>query len=177
MADPFVAQIELFAFNFAPKGWMFCNGQLLAISHYQALFSLIGNTFGGDGMTTFGLPDLRGRAPFGGTTELGAFIGQETEALLSANMPQHRHALFSTAANGNTEAPASDTFLAGTQGVGHALPGGTYDVDMFATNSASTTMSPYALAATGASQPHNNMMPYLTLNFCISMGGQYPPRG
>jgi microcystin-dependent protein len=175
MADPFVAEIRMFAGSFAPKGWATCDGQLLPISQNTALFSLLGTYYGGDGKSTFGLPNLTGSAPMGqgqgqGLSErsLGEASGSDTVTLLSSEMPLHPHALqadsFDTG-DGRTPGPAFS--LAKTS------PGNAYQ-------SATTPlvqMNLQALAITGQSLPHNNMMPFLTVFFIIAMQGIFPPRG
>ncbi|HEY2069738.1 MAG TPA: tail fiber protein [Rhizomicrobium sp.] len=176
MSQPYVAQIELFSFSFAPKGWSLCQGQTLQIAQNQALFALLGTAFGGNGQTTFALPDFRGRAPIGGTNPLGAQAGEETHTLLSDEIPIHTHTFSVASANGNVDTPAGNTTLAGTKGVGNSIPGGAYDVDMFVNQPPNSTMAAQTLATAGASQPHNNMMPFVALNFCIALSGVYPSR-
>jgi len=174
MSEPFVAEIRIFAGNFAPRGWAFCNGQLLPISQNTALFSLIGTTYGGDGRTTTALPNLEGRAPMQpgrgpGLTDrrLGQRGGVETVTLTEAQMPNHSHTM---RADGSTGGP-----LGG--GANAADP-----VDNFlgATvkyqSSSSSPVSMEELSHTGGSQAHNNMQPYLTMNFIIALVGLYPSR-
>lgn len=174
MSDPFVAEIRIFPFNFAPTGWAMCNGQLLPISQNTALFSLLGTMYGGDGKSTFGLPDLQGNAPmFWGQGpglslyDQGQIGGSESVTLLQSEIPTHTHQASGVSGSGPTS-PASATW--GT-GAGRTPPptyfGGSPNVIMAAT----------ALGIAGASLPHNNMQPYLTLNFCIAMQGIFPPRG
>lgn len=169
MADPFVAEIRIFPFNFAPKGWAWCNGQLLPISQNTALFSLLGTYYGGDGKSTFALPNLEGSVPIhqgqgSGLSEyfLGQQGGSETVTLLNTEMPSHGHSLSASTSAGDTNL-ASAAFT----GTGSAI---------YAPASALVPMSLQSLAPTGASFPHNNMMPYLTLNFNIAMQGVFPPR-
>jgi microcystin-dependent protein len=173
MADPFVAEIRIFPFAFAPKGWAFCDGQLLPLSQNTALFSLLGTTYGGDGKSTFALPDLQGRAPMHpgqgpglSLHDLGETGGSETVALLQNEMPLHAHALRANTldvADTNVPSPSAS----------HALStGGTLYQP-----TANTQLAPQAVMPAGSSFPHNNMQPYLTLNFNIAMQGVFPPRG
>lgn len=170
MSEPFIAEIRIFAGNFAPRGWAFCDGQLLPISQNTALFSLIGTTYGGDGRSTTALPNLQGRAPMHpgrgpGLTDrrLGQRGGVEMVTLTEAQMPQHTHTMFGSEERGDT-----------TNAVGNYLGAGT---DMFATSSTSgTTLAEAVLPNTGGSQAHNNMQPFLTMNFIIALVGLYPSR-
>ncbi len=165
MATPFLGEIKIFTFNFAPRGWALCNGQILPINQNQALFSLLGTTYGGNGQTTFALPNLQGRMPVhvGGGIPLGQSGGAETETLLPAQMPGHSHAVKCSSNAGSATDP-SNAYWAVT-------PGSAYGA---APNAA---MAPQAIAATGGGQPHNNMPPYLALNFCIALQGIFPARG
>jgi microcystin-dependent protein len=179
MADPFVAEIRIFGFNFAPKGWAFCDGQLLPLSQNTALFSLLGTTYGGNGKSNFALPDLQGRTPMqpgqgAGMSQrfLGETSGSETVTLLESEIPVHTHAMMARGAPGATTdpqgaAPANMSWV--SQGSFGAVRG--YSDQVPANTSMSNT-----LAITGGSQPHNNMQPYLTLNFCIALQGVFPPR-
>lgn len=172
MADPFVAEIRIFPFNFAPKGWAFCNGQLLPISQNTALFSLLGTTYGGDGKSTFSLPDMQGNAPMHpgqgpGLSQhfLGEAGGTETVTLLESEMPTHSHSLMASVQEAGSRLPANETFASGVGGIAqYAAPG------------ALTPLSPSAVTPSGGSAPHNNMQPYLTLNFNIALQGVFPPR-
>jgi len=173
MADPFVAEIRIFPFNFAPKGWAFCNGQLLPISQNTALFSLLGTTYGGDGKSNFALPDLTGRAPMHpgqgpglSLYDLGQTGGSDTVTVLDSEMPSHTHALAASSQPGEDASPGGELLA---RSVGASL----YQTT---TNSSIVQMAPQALAVGGASLPHNNLMPYLTLNFCIALQGVFPPR-
>lgn len=169
MADPFVAEIRIFPFNFAPTGWAFCNGQLISISQNTALFALLGTVYGGDGKSTFALPDLEGRAPMHpgqgqglSLRDLGETSGAEAITLLQSEIPVHTHSLVavnttSLSTNPTNNFPAKATMYSKT-----------------ATNL--VNMAPQALAPAGGSLPHNNMQPYLTLNFCIAMQGVFPQR-
>lgn len=167
MAQPYVGEIRLFAGNFAPAGWMFCEGQLLPISEYDTLFNLIGTTFGGDGQSTFALPDLRGRIPVhqGSSFTLGESGGVETVTLTVSQIPSHSHPLL---ASGN---PASATAVG--SGVLPAItPAAT--ITAYGTDIPTTTMSPQAVSSVGGSQPHTNFQPYLCVNYIISMFGIFP---
>lgn len=170
--DPFVAEIRIFGFNFAPTGWALCAGQLLPISQNTALFSLLGTTYGGDGRTTFALPDLQGRVPIFwgqgpglGSYFLGEQAGEQNITLLESEIPTHRHTLSASARTATARQPAGNYPAAG-QGVGM------YDADTQPT----TTMSASMTTPAGGSLPHNNMMPYLTVNLCIALQGVFPPR-
>jgi microcystin-dependent protein len=174
MADPFVAEIRIFPFNFAPKGWAFCNGQLLPISQNTALFSLLGTTYGGDGKSTFALPDLEGSAPMHpgqgpglSLHDLGETGGSETVTLLQSEIPVHTHTMNGNPFPANVQAPSAARALATSSGGVAYRP---------STGSATTTMAPEALSPTGGNQPHNNLQPYLTLNFNIALQGVFPPR-
>jgi microcystin-dependent protein len=171
MADPFVAEIRIFPFNFAPKGWAWCNGQLLPLSQNTALFSLLGTTYGGDGKSNFALPDLQGSAPMHpgqgpglSLHDLGETGGSETVTLLESEIPAHSHAVSASQADGTDQTPVGEKLATGI-GVGqYAAPG------------ALLTLSPSALTPAGGDQPHNNMMPYLTFYFNIALQGVFPPR-
>ena len=175
MSSPFVAEIRMFAGNFAPKGWAQCNGQLLPISQNTALFSLLGTTYGGDGKSNFALPNLQGSAAMHwgqSTTGTQYFIGQtggETSVtLLDSEMPQHTHALQASAHVANLNNPGPANALArSTPAMIYKVPAGAAPPQ---------PLAPGVLTPAGGSQPHNNLMPYLTLNFCIAMQGVFPPR-
>jgi microcystin-dependent protein len=169
--DPFVAEIRIFPFNFAPKGWAFCDGQLLPLSQNTALFSLLGTTYGGDGKSNFALPNMQGNAPMHpgqgpglSLHDLGETGGSETVALLESEIPAHSHNLQVSKSDAVEPAPGGQEFAKGAGVNAYAVPG------------ALTNMADQALAPAGGDQPHNNMMPYLTLNFSIALQGVYPPR-
>jgi len=172
--DPFVAEIRIFPFNFAPKGWAWCDGQLMPLSQNTALFSLLGTTYGGDGKSNFALPDLQGRAPMHpgqgpglSLHDLGETGGSETVSLLESEIPSHAHALMASTQPGEDPAPGPSEALA--RSVGASL----YQT---VTNTNIVQLSPNALAPAGGDGPHNNMQPYLTFYFCIALQGVYPPR-
>lgn len=177
MADPFVAEIRIFPFNFAPKGWAWCDGQLMPLSQNTALFSLLGTTYGGDGKSNFALPDLQGRAPMHpgqgpglSLHDLGESGGSETVSLLESEIPAHSHTLRSSAEDADADNPAPTNTTGGSAGVSLYLGAPNQVV-------VSSQLSPNALAPAGGDQPHNNMMPYLTFFFCIALQGVFPPRG
>jgi microcystin-dependent protein len=174
MADPFVAEIRIFPFTFAPKGWAWCNGQLLPISQNTALFSLLGTTYGGDGKSTFALPDMQGNAPMHpgqgpglSLHDLGETGGSETVTLLESEIPSHSHTLNALAAAGNRTTPVANSITRVAGATPYLAPA----------NAQLAVMSPNALVLAGGDQPHNNMQPYLTLNFNIALQGVFPPRG
>ena len=176
MADPFVAEIRIFPFNFAPKGWAFCDGQLLPLSQNTALFSLLGTIYGGDGKSTFALPDLQGNAPMHpgqgpglSLYDLGQTGGTEAVTLLQSEMPAHAHNVGqATVTNGNSLTPVNSTWATTPSGRGF----------LFVYNSGPPTAKMLAdsILPTGGSLPHSNMQPYLTLNFCIALQGVFPAR-
>lgn len=166
MAEPFLAETRIMSFNFAPKGWAMCNGQFLPINQNQGLFALLGTTFGGNGMTTFALPDLRGRTPihFGNGYTLGQRGGEAAHTLSNAEMPQHNHILQGKSDAVSTNIPGSANFL------GITAPNLVYSGQ----NQNFTGMNAASVSSIGGSQPHINMQPYLTLNFCIALQGLFP---
>lgn len=167
MGQPFVGEIRMVGFNFAPAGWAFCNGQLLAIAENDALFALIGTTYGGDGQVTFGLPNLQGRMPVhqGSGYVMGQAAGSETVTLTSGQLPVHSHAALAQTASGNLPTPGGAVWAASTLNQ-YAGPGTTPNATMNAGN----------LLSTGGNQPHENMSPFLTINFVISLFGIFPQR-
>jgi len=171
MADPFVAEIRIFPFNFAPKGWAFCDGQILPLSQNTALFSLLGTTYGGNGQSNFALPNLQGSAPMHPSQgpglslhDLGETGGSETETLIESEMPFHSHGVSVSTSDGTSQSPAGERLASGI-GIAH-----------YAAPNNLTQLSPQVIPPVGGSQPHNNMQPFLTLNFCIALQGVYPPR-
>jgi microcystin-dependent protein len=172
--DPFVAEIRILPFNFAPKGWALCNGQLLPISQNTALFSLLGTTYGGDGKSTFALPDLQGSTPMQqgqgpGLSQrfLGEQGGEQSVTLLVTEIPSHPHNAIAGTGGTSAPTPVGNVWASGLKsGPSVYSPSGANDV----------AMSPAATSISGGSLPHNNMMPYLTLNFCIALQGVFPQR-
>jgi microcystin-dependent protein len=169
MADPFVAEIRIFPFNFAPKGWAWCNGQLLPISQNTALFSLLGTTYGGDGKSTFALPDLQGRVPMHpgqgpglSLHDLGETGGSQAVTLLLSEIPVHSHAFQASEEVVNESITTNNLFGAGET--------------RYATPANLTPMAFNTLTPAGGGLPHNNMQPYLTFYFCIALQGVFPPR-
>jgi microcystin-dependent protein len=174
MSSPFVAEIRMVGFNFPPKGWAFCNGQLLPISQNTALFSLLGTFYGGDGKSTFALPNLQGAAPLGqgqssasgSFYSLGEEAGVDYVTLLTTELPVHSHSLNISTQPAVARQPGGQLTAVAT-GVG-----------LYGPNTGNTaSFAPQAVSIEGGSQPHNNMQPYLALNFVIAMQGVYPPRG
>ena len=173
--DPFVAEVRIFPFNFAPRGWAFCDGQLLPISQNTALFSLLGTTYGGDGKSNFALPNMQGNAPMHAGQgpglslyDLGQNGGSETVTLLQTEMPAHTHGMMSA-----PTIVAADSNICTGNSMGKSSQGNAYAP--YVAQSV-VQMSANALAPAGGSLGHNNMQPYLTLNFCIAMQGVFPPR-
>lgn len=178
MPQPFLSEIKIMAFNFPPKGWALCNGQFLPINQNQALFALLGTTYGGNGQTTFALPNLRGQVPIhmGQTHTLGEAAGSPSVTVNLSQLPQHNHGLqVRDAAPGvvNGNVGTATKFLA--QGLA-VIAGGNQPVNLYGTGAVSQSMAPTSTSNLGGSQPHNNMMPYLTLNFCIALQGIFPSR-
>jgi microcystin-dependent protein len=183
MADPFLAEIRMFPFSFTPKGWAFCFGQLLPISQNTALFSLLGTFYGGDGKTTFALPNLQASVPVHagqgpGLTEyfLGEAGGEAFQTLTQNQIPVHTHNVIATSTIGTAIAANGNQLALASAGASKTSAGNIATFYSSNTNKATTAMSPQTIGPTGGSQPHNNMMPYLGLNFCIAMQGVFPAR-
>jgi microcystin-dependent protein len=181
MSSPFVAEITMFGFNFAPTGWALCQGQLLPISQNTALFSLLGTMYGGDGRSTFALPNLQdqtavsfGQGPGLSPYDQGEEVGVPNVTLLTTELPIHNH-FFNATSNPGTTVTSSQNQPALAQG---GTKQNTFNANIYSTNpaSATTALSPLAIGVSGSSLPHNNMQPYLTLNFCIALQGVFPPR-
>ena len=174
MSTPFLSMIEAFAFGFAPKGWALCAGQLLPINQNQALFALLGTTYGGDGRVTFALPNLRGRIAVGvgnGFT-LGQADGEEAHTLAVAELPQHFHPVNAVVngAVGGTNVPGSTEFLASAR----TSQSGSPAVPLYSSSAPSQGLSATAVGGAGGGQPHENRMPFLALNYCIALQGIFP---
>lgn len=163
MAQPYVGEVRMFAGDFAPQGWFLCNGQLLPISEYETLFLLIGTTYGGDGQATFALPDLRGRAPthVGSGLALAQTGGVESITLATAQIPAHTHAVAASTATGNRASPSGAVWAAS-------------GANQYSAVAPSNAMDAANVLSTGGGQPHENMVPFVTLNFIISLYGIFP---
>ena len=167
MSEPFLSEIKIVSFNFPPKGWALCNGQFLPINQNQALFALLGTTYGGNGQTTFALPNLRGRAPIhiGNGHTLGEAAGSTAVTITQQTMPQHLHFLQASTAAATLDAPGSTTLL-----------GGSAPNDLYTGPTALSPLIASTVTNVGGSQAHTNMMPYLVLNFIIALQGIFPSR-
>ena len=169
MADPFLSEIRIFSFTYAPKGWALCNGQLLPINQNQALFSLLGTTYGGNGQTNFALPNLQGRTPIhvGNNHTLGERAGEQAHSLTTQEMPTHSHVVNATNDKSNNTINPGST----------VIPANSAPSELYTTSAANTdTMLPEAISNVGSGQPHANMQPYLVLNFGIALQGIFPSR-
>lgn len=171
MSEPFLGEIRIFSFNFAPRGWAFCNGQIMSIAQNTALFSLLGTTYGGDGRTTFALPNLQSRVPlhFGhgaglSSYSLGEQGGQETVTLATGQMPSHSHQAMGSTAGGSADSPAGAVMAQASR------------LNIYGSPQSLTPMAAQAVGAAGGNQPHENRPPYLALNFCIALQGIFPSR-
>jgi microcystin-dependent protein len=172
MADPFVAEIRIFPFNFAPRGWAWCDGQLLPLSQNTALFSLLGTTYGGNGKSNFALPDLQGRAPMHpgqgpglSLHDLGETGGSETVTLLESEIPSHSHGVTCKQSDATLRLPPGQFPATGTGGI-----------LMYQNPGAIVQLNPNTVTPAGGDAPHNNLQPYLTFYFCIALQGVFPPR-
>jgi microcystin-dependent protein len=172
MSDPYIGEIRAFGFNFAPVNWATCTGQLLSISQYTALFSILGTQYGGNGTTNFALPNLQGNVPLHqgegpGLTPrtVGETGGEATVTLTAAQMPAHNHVAACNSGNGTAYAPGGNVWATDAGGANEYAPAG------------NAAMAPSALSATGGNQPHDNMQPSLAINYCIALAGIFPPRG
>lgn len=169
MSEPFLAEVRIVGFNFAPRGWAFCDGQILPISQNQSLYSLLGTTYGGDGRTSFALPDLRGRTPIhvgssnGNIHLLGQKSGEETHTLNAAEMPQHEHVAQASNADATTGTPSGNVFAKA-------------NIDAYREFGTALPMNQGMVLNVGGGQAHNNMQPVLVLNFCIALQGLFPSR-
>jgi microcystin-dependent protein len=177
MSEPFLAEVRIVGFNFAPRGWALCDGQILPINQNQSLYSLLGTTYGGDGRTSFALPDMRGRSPIhkgnsntgGSNHTLGQKSGEETHQLSEAEIPQHSHGVMVSDVNGtNIGASPGNVYLTHSKLEKRFSSKNTPDVDMNSTNEVNPPF--------GGGQPHENMQPYLAVNFCIALTGLFPSR-
>ncbi len=181
MADTYISMIEAFGFSFAPRGWAICAGQTLPINQYQALFALLGTTFGGDGQRTFNLPDLRGRLALGfgqgsglSSYNLGAAGGQEIHALTANEVPAHSHAL-----NARNNGQANGTNIPGSavsMGSGYAIEANNPVENIYSSAAPTIAMGATAVGSAGGGQAHENRMPFLTINYCIALQGIFPSR-
>ena len=170
MGQPFIGEIRMAGFNFAPVGWQFCDGQLLAITEYEALFNLIGTTYGGDGMLTFGLPNLQGRIPIhqgnggGGEYVMGQAAGAETVTLSVNQIPAHNHTLNAQSGAGTQPSPSNGVWAASS-------------LNQFSGSAGTGQMAASSIASAGGGQPHDNMPPFLVVNFIIALFGIFPSQG
>ena len=169
MGQPYVGEIRIFAGNFAPNGWLMCDGSLVPISEFETLFNLIGTTYGGDGQQTFGLPDLRGRVPLSqgtgsglSTRVIGEQGGTEMVTLTTQQIPNHQHALVATASVGSLSSPANATAAQGPQ------------IQLYIEDAQDSNMAAGAVGMAGGNKPHDNMMPYICINYIISLYGVFP---
>jgi microcystin-dependent protein len=178
MTSQYLSEIRIMPYTFAPKGWAQCNGQIMAISQNQALFALLGTTYGGNGVTTFGLPDLRGKVPIGFNSAypLGSTAGEPNHTLTMQETPLHTHNVLvdATTAASSSTALATPTSVLG-QSAGTKTPSGSFTLYIYNTAQVDTQLAPQTISLVGG-QPHSNMQPFLTLNFCIALTGIFPSR-
>jgi len=170
MSEPFLAEVRIVGFNFPPRGWAFCDGQILPINQHQSLYSLLGTTYGGDGRTSFALPDLRGRTPIhigsngtGGSHTLGSKSGEEAHPLTANEIPQHTHPLQGSTVNASQQSPSGNVFARGA-------------ITAYHDRTSPVNMHSGAVGNIGTGAGHENMQPYLALNFCIALTGVFPSR-
>lgn len=182
MATPFLGQITVYPYSFPPNGWADCAGQLLPISQYAALFSLLGTQYGGNGTSNFGLPDLQGRIPIGqgqglGLSDyvMGEMSGVENVTVLTQQMPLHNHTLSATTVNGNQNNPSGEILAQPLVAGGHGRPDTTGNI--YNPGPVDTSLSPSSVTSAGGSLPHNNIQPSLVLRYCIALQGVFPARG
>jgi microcystin-dependent protein len=180
MSLPFLGQITVFPYNFAPVGWADCAGQLLPISQYSALFSLLGTAYGGNGTSNFALPNLQGRIPVsqgtltgGATYGIGEASGVEAVTIMDNSMPNHTHSLNATTAHGTVNMPAGQLLTASQAGAPPNLKKG----DIYNVAVPNVSLTPGSIGFAGGNIPHNNVQPFLVLRYCIAVGGTFPPRG
>jgi microcystin-dependent protein len=169
MADPYIGEIRMFGGNFAPVGWAFCNGQLLSISEYSVLYNLLGTTYGGDGVQTFGVPDLRGRLPIhqSSAMPIGQSAGVESVTLTVAQIPQHAHAFLAVPADAEGGSPSGTALAQGSSGPLYAA----------ANPDKAQTMNAGVIGSSGGSQPHDNLQPFLCVSFILALEGVFPSQG
>jgi microcystin-dependent protein len=165
MSEPFLAEVKIYGLNFAPRGWAFCDGQIMSINQNQSLYSLLGTTYGGDGRSSFGLPDMRGRVAIGSSTQYreGSKGGQETHTLTASEMPTHSHTAV-TANEGASSNNPTNMLL------------GNPNTNIYGIKQKDTNFNSATLSSRGGSQPHNNMQPFLAINYCIALQGIFPSR-
>ncbi|WP_315837402.1 phage tail protein [Bradyrhizobium prioriisuperbiae] len=186
MTEPYIGQIELYGFNFAPRGWALCAGQIIPIQQNTALFSILGTNYGGNGTSNFGLPNLQGRGAIGvgqgpglSDYDSGQTGGTTAVSLTVNELPAHSHAFNTTSVQGSTTTAAGNQLGLSQYTVGGKGGGGTtYNAQIYSPNAtaATTGLAPQSISFNGGGQPHNNMQPYLALNYCIAMQGVFPPR-
>lgn len=179
MGTPYMGEIKIISWNYAPKGWVFCNGQMLPINQNQALFSLFGTTYGGNGQTTFGLPNMQGRVPvhMGAGFTIGQVGGETAHTLSLSELPSHVHTVgvdSTTNAKTNTAVATNNSVFG--QSVGTPSTGASFTMNMYGSGSPGGALAPQVIGATGGSQAHDNMQPYLVLNFVVALEGVFPSR-